>query len=273
MVNNSEIELSEPPDTSSISDRQIEVNVENLSFYYHGNIRAIDNVSLPIYARQVTTLIGASGCGKTTLLHCFNRMHDLTPGNRYEGSIWLKDGSNLLGSNIDPIEVRMRVGMVLSQPNILPKSIYENVAYGLRVRGERSRDILDESVETALKRSNLWDEVKDRLHKSASNLSSGQQQRLCFARALAPTPTLILLDEPTFGLDLEDTLKIEAAIDELTGYTTAIVVTHSIHQAARISDYTVFMHHGKAIEFDRTRQIFIAPNHQLTSDYMSGKLG
>jgi phosphate transport system ATP-binding protein len=272
MENNSKIELSEPPGSSN-EDRQIAAQVENLSFYYGSGVRAIDNISLPIYDRQVTALIGASGCGKTTLLRCFNRMHDLTAGNRYAGNIWLEDGSNLLGANIDPIEVRLRVGMVLSQPNILPRSIYENVAYGLRVRGERNRQFVDEQVEIALKRSILWDEVKDRLHKPGSNLSSGQKQRLCFARALATSPSLILLDEPTFGLDREDTLKIEAAIDELTGYTTAIVVTHSIHQAVRISDYTVFMHHGKAIEFDRTRQIFIAPNHQLTSDYMSGRLG
>jgi phosphate transport system ATP-binding protein len=250
----------------------IRARVDNLNFYYRGKIHALKHIQLPIYDKKVTTLIGSSGCGKTTLLRCFNRMHDLDLSNRYTGGIWLSDGSNLVSNKIDPIDVRMRISMVFSQPNLLPRSIYENVAYGLRVRGEKNRDILDDRVESALKSASLWDEVKNRLNQLGNNLSSGQQQRLCIARALATNPEIMLMDEPTFGLDRGAVASVEAAIAELKDRVTTIVVTHSIHQAARISDYTAFMHMGEMLEFDRTRQIFSQPSHQLTLDYLSGKL-
>jgi phosphate transport system ATP-binding protein len=250
----------------------IRARVDNLNFYYGGKVHALKHIHLPIYDKKVTTLIGPSGCGKTTLLRCFNRMHDLDPSNRYTGGIWLSDGSNLVSNKIDPIDVRMRISMVFSQPNLLPRSIYENVVYGLRVRGEKNRDILDDRVESALKSASLWDEVKNRLNQLGNNLSSGQQQRLCIARALATNPDIMLMDEPTFGLDRGAVASVEAAIAELKDRVTTIVVTHSIHQAARISDYTAFMHMGEMLEFDRTRQIFSQPSHQLTLDYLSGKL-
>jgi phosphate transport system ATP-binding protein len=250
----------------------IRARVDNLNFYYGGKVHALKHIHLPIYDKKVTTLIGPSGCGKTTLLRCFNRMHDFDPSNRYTGGIWLLDGSNLVSNKIDPIDVRMIISMVFSQPNLLPRSIYENVAYGLRVRGEKNRGILDDRVESALKSASLWDEVKNRLNQLGNNLSSGQQQRLCIARALATNPEIMLMDEPTFGLDRGAVASVEAAIAELKGRVTTIVVTHSIHQAARISDYTAFMHMGEMLEFDRTRQIFSQPSHQLTLDYLSGKL-
>jgi phosphate transport system ATP-binding protein len=272
MLHNSNVDLPDLQTTDSSNDLPIRARVENLNFYYGGKVHALKNIQLPIYDRQVTTLIGPSGSGKTTLLRCFNRMHDLSPGNRYEGRILLVDGSNLISNKIDPIDVRMRISMVFSSPNPLPRSIYENVAYGLRIRGEKHRGNLDDRVESALKSVILWDEVKHRLNQLGTNLSSGQQQRLCIARALATNPDIILLDEPTFGLDRGATIGIETAIAELKNRVTTIVVTHSIHQAARISDYTAFMHMGEIVEFDRTRQIFNQPSHQLTSDYINGKL-
>ena len=206
-------------------------------------------------------------------LRCFNRMHDLYPGNRYEGSIWLDKDTNILGRKIDPIEVRMRISMVFQRPNPFPKSIYENVAYGLRVRGENNRRLLDEKVEESLRVSALWDEVKDRLNESAYNLSGGQQQRLCIARALVADPEIVLFDEPTSALDPIATASIEELMSTLRERVTILIVTHSMQQAARISDHTAFMYLGELIEFGRTKDVFNKPLNKQTEDYISGRIG
>ena len=247
------------------------VELKDFSFYY-GDFHAIKNVNFIIPQQKVTALIGPSGCGKTTLLRCFNRLHDLYPGNRYEGEIRI-DSLNILSPKVDPIEVRMQVSMVFQKPNPFPKSIYENVVYGLRVRGEKNRSILDEKVEKALQNAALWDEVKDRLHKSAYDLSGGQQQRLCIARALVTEPEVILLDEPTSALDPIATNSIEQLISNLQEKVTMIIVTHSMQQAARISDYIAFMYLGEMIEFGETQAIFSNPEDQKTKDYISGRIG
>ena len=224
--------------------------------------------------RSVTALIGPSGCGKSTLLRAFNRMHDLYPGNRYAGEIQLyPDDQDLLGHDVDPIEVRMRIGMVFQKPNPFPKSIFENVAYGLRVIGERSRVTLADKVEHALKNAALWDEVKDRLDELAVNLSGGQQQRLCIARALATDPEIVLFDEPTSALDPIATASIEELIHELKGRVTILIVTHNMQQAARVSDYTAYMYLGELIEFGVTDQIFLKPKDRRTEDYITGRFG
>ncbi len=247
--------------------------VKDLNFYY-GNVQALKNINLPIERRKVTALIGPSGCGKTTFLRCFNRMHDLYPGNRYEGEITLyPDNINIISRDIDPIEIRMQISMVFQKPNPFPKSIYENVAYGLRVRGISNRQLLEERVEKSLKGSALWDEVKDRLHNPAFDLSGGQQQRLCIARALATDPRILLFDEPTSALDPTATSKIEELIIELKNEVTIIIVTHNMQQAARVSDYTAFMYLGEIIEFDRTEKIFTTPAKKLTEDYITGRFG
>lgn len=245
--------------------------VKNLNFYY-GSSHTIKNVNLVVAEKQVTALIGPSGCGKTTLLRCFNRMHDLYPGNRYDGEILL-DSVNILGRNIDPIEVRMRVSMVFQKPNPFPKSIYENVAYGLRLRGEKRRCLIDEKVEQALRGVALWNEVKDRLKDLAFNLSGGQQQRLCIARALVVEPEIMLFDEPTSALDPVATAKIEDLLSQLKRKVTILIVTHSMQQAARFSDYTAFMYLGELVEFGETKDLFAAPQHQKTEDYLLGRIG
>ncbi|ACK65096.1 phosphate ABC transporter, ATPase subunit [Rippkaea orientalis PCC 8801] len=245
--------------------------VKNLNFYYD-KVHALKDINLTIAEKQVTALIGPSGCGKTTLLRCFNRMHDLYPGNRYEGQINL-DGENILSKKIDPIEVRMRVSMVFQKPNPFPKSIYENVAYGLRIRGDKDRSKLDDKVEEALKNAALWDEVKNRLDDLAYNLSGGQQQRLCIARALVTEPEMILFDEPTSALDPIATASIESLMNELKDKVTILIVTHSMNQAARFSDYTAFMYLGELIEFGKTADIFAKPAHEKTRDYVGGKFG
>ena len=246
--------------------------VADLNFYY-GSFHALKGISMTVSENCVTALIGPSGCGKTTFLRCFNRMHDLYPGNRYNGSIWLDKETNILGRKIDPIEVRMRISMVFQKPNPFPKSIYENVVYGLRVRGESNRRFLDEKVEEALRGSALWNEVKDRLNESAYNLSGGQQQRLCIARALVGDPEIILFDEPTSALDPIATASIEELMGELKEKVTILIVTHSMQQAARISDYTAFMYLGELIEFGRTKDIFNKPAQKQTEDYISGRIG
>ncbi|BAC09719.1 phosphate ABC transporter ATP-binding protein PstB [Thermosynechococcus vestitus] len=246
--------------------------VRDLNFYYGGN-KALKNINLPVYEKQVTALIGPSGCGKTTLLRCFNRMHDLYPGNRYEGEIWLGDENprNLL--QMDPIEVRMQIGMVFQKPNPFPKSIYENVAYGLRIRGITNRAVLDEVVERSLRNAALWDEVKDRLKDPGTSLSGGQQQRLCIARALATNPELILFDEPTSALDPIATVSIENLITELKDQVTILIVTHSMQQAIRISQFTAFMYLGELVEYNDTMSIFTKPVQQKTADYVNGRFG
>ena len=244
-----------------------------LSFYY-GNFQALKSVTMPLYEKKVTALIGPSGCGKSTYLRCFNRMHDLYPGNRYEGEIVLHpDNTNLLGPNVDPIEVRMRISMVFQKPNPFPKSIYENVAYGLRVRGEKKRSLLDDKVEDALRGAALWEEVKDRLNDLAFNLSGGQQQRLCIARALATNPEILLFDEPTSALDPIATASIEQLMDGLKSRVTILIVTHNMQQAARVSDFTAYMYLGELIEFDATDTIFIKPKNKQTEDYITGRFG
>ncbi len=258
---------------ASTSDLKIKSETKGLHFYY-GSFHALKGVDMPIYERKVTALIGPSGCGKSTYLRCFNRMHDLYPGNRYEGEIWLyPDNTNLLNPQVDPIEVRMRISMVFQKPNPFPKSIFENVAYGLRVRGVRSVKILDEKVEIALRSAALWDEVKDRLDSLAFNLSGGQQQRLCIARALATEPEILLFDEPTSALDPIATASIEELIADLKDKVTILIVTHNMQQAARVSDFTAYMYLGEMIEFDATDTIFIKPKKKATEDYITGRFG
>ncbi len=255
------------------AEGELKSRAENLSFYY-GTVQALKGLNIEIREKRVTALIGPSGCGKTTFLRCFNRMHDLTPNTRYEGRIMLyPDNLDLVARGVDPIEVRMRIGMVFQKPNPFPKSIFENVAYGLRVRGMRSRIRLEEEVEKALRRAAIWDEVKDRLASSGLSLSGGQQQRLCIARALATNPEILLFDEPTSALDPIATARIEELIAELRDQVTVIIVTHNMQQAARVSDYTAFMYLGELIEFDNTSKLFTNPSRKATEDYITGRYG
>ena len=245
----------------------------DLDFYY-GDFKALKSVSMPVYENQVTALIGPSGCGKSTYLRCFNRMHDLYPGHRYDGAIDLyPDDVDLLNPSVDPIEVRMRVSMVFQKPNPFPKSIFENVAYGLRVRGEKSMSYLEDKVESALKGAALWNEAKDRLNELAVNLSGGQQQRLCIARALATDPEIVLFDEPTSALDPIATGAIEELIGEIKSKVTILIVTHNMQQAARVSDYVAYMYLGELIEYGATKDIFMKPLRQETEDYITGRFG
>lgn len=250
----------------------VKLQVKNLNFYYTGNKQALKNINMPVYEKKVTALIGPSGCGKTTLLRCFNRMHDLYPGNRYEGEI-IFEGKNILAKDIDLMILRSKIGMVFQKPTPFPMSIFDNVAYGLRLQGIKNKTELQDRVEKALKDAAIWDEVKDRLNVSAFSLSGGQQQRLCIARAIAVKPEVILFDEPTSALDPISTSKIEELIVELKKNHTIIIVTHNMQQAARVSDYTAFMYLGELIEFDLTDIIFTKPNKKLTEDYVSGKFG
>jgi phosphate transport system ATP-binding protein len=248
-------------------------DVRGLDFYY-GDFRALKDINMPVHERKVTALIGPSGCGKSTFLRCFNRMHDLYPGNRYEGQIVLHpEDTDLLSGDIDPIEVRMRIGMVFQKPNPFPKTVFENVAYGLRVRGIGSRRMLEEKVEQALTDAALWDEVKDRLREPAYNLSGGQQQRLCIARALATDPELLLFDEPTSALDPIATASIEELMHDLKQRVTILIVTHNMQQAARVSDFTAYMYLGELIEFGVTDDLFIKPKMKQTEDYITGRFG
>jgi phosphate transport system ATP-binding protein len=251
----------------------VKASVDDLSFYYR-DFKALKRINVPIYEKRVTALIGPSGCGKSTLLRCFNRMHDLYPGNTYEGEIKLyPDSVNVLAESVDPIEVRMRISMVFQKPNPFPKSIYENVAYGLRVRGVNRKGILDDKVEEALRGAALWDEAKDRLNDLAFNLSGGQQQRLCIARALATDPEILLFDEPTSALDPIATASIEELVSDLKSKVTIVIVTHNMQQAARVSDYTAYMYLGEVIEFDVTDTIFLKPKNKQTEDYITGRFG
>ena len=256
----------------------IKAEAKNLNFFYADGTKALKNVSLPVYENKITALIGPSGCGKSTFLRCFNRMHDLYPGNRYEGQILLHpDNTNVLAKGVDPIEVRMRISMVFQKPNPFPKSIYENVAYGLRVRGEKSKSAVDDKVEEALKGASLWNEVKSRLQDLAFNLSGGQQQRLCIARALATDPEIMLFDEPTSALDPIATVNIEELMSSLKNKLSILVVTHNMQQAARISDYTAFFLSdggpGHLVEVGATTEIFSRPVDKRTEDYVSGRFG
>ena len=252
---------------------ELKAQVNALNFYY-GDFQALKNIDFPVERNQVTALIGPSGCGKSTFLRCFNRMHDLYPNMRYEGEILLyPDAVNIVSPQVDPIEVRMRIAMVFQKPNPFPKSIYENVAYGLRVRGENNKRVLDDKVEQALRGAAIWEEVKDRLQDLAPNLSGGQQQRLCIARALATDPELLLFDEPTSALDPIATGAIEELVHELKKRVTILIVTHNMQQAARVSDYTAYMYLGEMIEFGKTDEIFIKPKDKRTEDYITGRMG
>ncbi|MGH8206695.1 MAG: phosphate ABC transporter ATP-binding protein PstB [Steroidobacteraceae bacterium] len=258
---------------SAALNAPVKARADALSFYY-GTYKALKDLNMEIRDKQVTALIGPSGCGKSTFLRCFNRMHDLTPGTRYEGSIMLlPEQIDLVARNVDPIEVRMRIGMVFQKPNPFPKSVFENVAYGLRIRGVRSRIRLQEEVEKALHGAALWEEVKDRLGSSAMALSGGQQQRLCIARALATNPEILLFDEPTSALDPIATARIEELIAALRERVTVLIVTHNMQQAARVSDYTAFMYLGELIEVDETSKIFTNPGKKATEDYITGRYG
>jgi len=246
-------------------------NVENVDFYY-GEKRALKSINLAIGEKKATAFIGPSGCGKTTLLRCFNRMNDLVLGTRVTGEIKL-EGKNIYDPDLDVINLRRRVGMIFQKWNPFPKSIYENIVYGLRIVGVNNRAYLDEVVEKSLRRAALWDEVKDNLHKSAADMSGGQQQRLCIARALAVEPEVILMDEPCSALDPISTAKIEELIHELKDTFTIVIVTHNMQQAARVSDYTAFFYLGDLIEFGETGKLFTAPEKRQTEDYITGRFG
>jgi phosphate transport system ATP-binding protein len=263
-----------PPGAELLADGEaVRARVAGLSFHY-GQKQALFEVSFPIHDKQVTALIGPSGCGKSTLLRAINRMHDLYPGNRYSGEVILyPEQINIVSPDVDPMLVRLKIGMVFQKPNPFPKSIYDNVAAGLWVRGIRKKAVVDERVVQALIQAALWDEVKDRLRTSAYGLSGGQQQRLCIARALAPDPEMLLLDEPTSALDPIATAKIEELIAELARSVTVLIVTHNMQQAARISTYTAFMHLGKMVEFGKTTTLFTAPQERRTQDYITGRFG
>lgn len=251
---------------------KIEIEVRNLNFFYNGDAQALKGISIPVYKNNVTALIGPSGCGKTTLLRSFNRMHDLYPKNRYEGEI-IFDGNNILSGDVDLINLRSRIGMVFQKPTPFPMSIFDNIAYGLRLRGIKKKNELSEKVESALNHAALWGEVKDKLNASAFDLSGGQQQRLVIARALAVKPEVLLFDEPTSALDPISTAKIEELVIELKEDVTIIIVTHNMQQAARISDHTGFLMLGELIEFDKTEKVFTVPSQKLTEDYITGRFG
>jgi phosphate transport system ATP-binding protein len=247
------------------------INVENVDFYY-GSTHALKAITVDVPEKKVTAFIGPSGCGKTTLLRCLNRMNDLVPGTRLTGSIRL-EGRDIYDPSTDVINLRRRVGMIFQKWNPFPKSIYENVVYGLRIVGINNRRYLDEVVETSLRRAALWNEVKDDLRKSAADLSGGQQQRLCIARALAVEPDVLLMDEPCSALDPISTAKIEELIHELKDAFTIIIVTHNMQQAARVSDRTAFFYLGELIEFGDTAKLFTAPERRQTEDYITGRFG
>ncbi|MEK7678872.1 MAG: phosphate ABC transporter ATP-binding protein PstB [Deltaproteobacteria bacterium] len=245
--------------------------IKGLNFHY-GHTQALKGINLVIKEKTVTALIGPSGCGKTTFLRCVNRMHDLYSGNRYEGEILL-DGFNILEKGIDLIKLRSRIGMVFQKPTPFPMSVFENIAFGLRLKGIKGKKEAASRVEKALRVSALWDEIKDRLHEPALSLSGGQQQRLCIARAVAVEPEVILMDEPCSALDPVATAKIEDLMMDLKKNYTVVIVTHNMQQAARVSEHTGFFMLGELIEVDTTEKIFTAPSNKLTEDYITGRFG
>ena len=247
------------------------IDVRNFNFFY-GENQVLHGIDLQIPEKQVTALIGPSGCGKSTFLRSINRMNDIIPGARGEGLIEI-DGENVYAPSVDVVSLRRRVGMVFQKSNPFPKSIYENVAYGLRIGGMKDRRRIDATVERSLRRAAIWDEVKDRLNSSALALSGGQQQRLCIARALAVDPDILLMDEPASALDPIATQKIEELVYELKSNYTIVIVTHNMQQAARVSDRTAFFMLGKLVEYDVTRTIFMTPREKLTEDYITGRFG
>jgi phosphate transport system ATP-binding protein len=253
------------------NDKIIKMSSKNLNFFY-GSFHALHDISLEMYKNQVTALIGPSGCGKSTFLRCLNRMNDLIPISRVEGQILL-DNNDIYESRVDVVLLRRRIGMVFQKPNPFPKTIFENVAYGMRVNGIRNKTVLENRVESSLKQGALWEEVKDRLHESALGLSGGQQQRLCIARALAVDPEVLLMDEPASALDPIATQKIEELIRQLKESFTIVIVTHNMQQAARVSDMTAFFYMGKLIEFNQTDTLFTRPELKQTEDYITGRFG
>jgi len=263
--------INRPSGVLSLDDERPCITVNDLSLFY-GDKQALNHISMTIPEKRVTAFIGPSGCGKSTLLRCFNRMNDLIDGVRTEGGISIHD-QNILDRMVNVAELRRRVGMVFQKPNPFPKSIYENVAYGLRIQGVRDRRKLDKAVERSLKGAALWDEVKDRLDDNGLGLSGGQAQRLVIARAIAIEPDILLLDEPCSALDPISTLKIEELIYELKNDYTIIIVTHNMQQAARVSDYTAYMYLGELVEYTDTSTLFTNPKQKMTEDYITGRYG
>lgn len=257
--------------TTITSDERVKLEVKNLNFYY-GNFQAIRDVNMSIKENKVTAFIGPSGCGKSTLLRTFNRMFELYPGQRAEGEILL-DGQNILTSKTDISLIRAKIGMVFQKPTPFPMSIYENIAFGVRLFEKLSKGEMDERVEWALSKAALWNEVKDKLHQSGNSLSGGQQQRLCIARGVAIKPEILLLDEPCSALDPISTAKVEELITELKSEYTVVIVTHNMQQAARCSDYTAYMYLGELMEFGETDSIFVKPARKETEDYITGRFG
>ena len=255
----------------TLADESMCIQVRDFNLYYADN-HALKNITMAIPQKRVTAFIGPSGCGKSTLLRCFNRMNDLIDSVHIEGTIYL-DAQDINDKSVNVAELRRRVGMVFQKPNPFPKSIYENVAYGLRIQGIKNRRILDAAVEKSLKSAALWNEVKDRLHENALGLSGGQQQRLVIARAIAIEPEVLLLDEPASALDPISTLKIEELIYELKSDYTIIIVTHNMQQAARVSDFTAYMYMGEMIEYRDTSTLFTNPSKKMTEDYITGRYG
>jgi phosphate transport system ATP-binding protein len=265
------------PDTKAASGRtsgkpEAKVRVRDLNLWY-GDTQALHSINLDVYAREVTALIGPSGCGKSSFLRCLNRMNDLIPGVRVEGSVEL-EGEDIYDASVDVVQLRSHVGMVFQKPNPFPKSIYENIAYAPRLHGiTSSRAELDDLVESSLKRAGLWKEVENRLDAPGTSLSGGQQQRLCIARAIAVNPEVILMDEPASALDPLATATIEELIDELKDNYTIVIVTHNLQQAARVAGYTAFFHLGRLLEFNDTDTLFTNPREQKTEDYITGRYG
>lgn len=247
------------------------IGVENINFFY-GQKQVLKNLSFNVYDKMVTAIIGPSGCGKSTFIRLLNRMNDLIPGAKAEGSIML-DGKNILEPSVDVVELRRKVGMVFQKPNPFPKSIYQNIAYGLEINGIKNKSAIIAKVEESLRKASLWDEVKDCLSQSALQLSGGQQQRLCIARCIAVEPEVILFDEPCASLDPLSTNKVEELIRELKKDYTIVIVTHNMQQAARVSDYTAFMYLGELIEYDMTEKIFTVPKEKKTEEYLAGRFG
>jgi len=252
-------------------DKPVKIEVKHLNFYY-GKFQALHDNSLDFHINEVSALIGPSGCGKSTFLRCLNRMNDLIPISRVEGNILL-DGLDIYDPSVDVVMLRSRIGMVFQKPNPFPKTIFENVAYGLRVNGIKNKGLIENRVEESLKLAAIWDEVKDRIHESALGLSGGQQQRLCIARALAVEPEILLMDEPCSALDPIATQKIEELIHQLKKSFTIIIVTHNMQQAARVSDITAFFYLGELIETGKTNTIFTRPKLKQTEDYITGRFG
>ncbi|MCE5323784.1 phosphate ABC transporter ATP-binding protein PstB [bacterium] len=249
----------------------VKISVRNLNFYY-GTHQALRDNNLDIAENRVTAIIGPSGCGKSTHIRCYNRIYELYKGQSATGEIIL-DNKNLLDADVDLIDLRMRVGMIFQRPSPFPMSIYNNVAYGLRLQGKTSKNELDGRVEQALRKAALWDEVEDKLHEPGTHLSGGQQQRLCIARAVAVEPEVLLMDEPASAIDPVGTAKIEELIAELKEQYTIVIVTHNMQQAARISDYTAFFFEGEIVEFGETKEMFTRPQKQQTEDYITGRFG